>query len=319
MVAKLVDDLPASVFVVQHVASHSVDFLADLLQRDTSLVCTTAEDRRSFSNGTIYVAPADRHLLIDGERMYLSRGPRENRTRPAVDPLFRSAALAHGTRVIGGILSGSLDDGAAGLTVVKQCGGWAVVQDPAEAGSAEMPESAIASVDVDFVGTASEIGTYISDRVHNHSVALSTFPGEGLDDDLRQNLEREVEILRDGSGNIPTATELGELVPLSCPDCGGPLWQMESGVRRFRCHTGHAFTARHLAAGLHDAEEESLWAALRAMEERCRLLNRLARSEKRQDGQAAAGFTAKAEEAKKHIGHLRALLESRAPVTVTAE
>ena len=302
VVRGLPSNLPASIFVVQHVAAHSGNYLAEMLARETPLEAKTAEDREPIRRGVIYVAAADRHLLIDHEQVFLSQGPRENRTRPAIDPLFRSAALSHGPAVIGVILSGSLDDGTAGLQAVKRAGGVAVVQDPASALTPDMPRSASDNVEVDHRLPATEIGPVLGQLA-----AEEPSPAGGVGD--LSDLRAEHGVIRRETGSIDTATRLGELVPASCPDCGGPLWEMAGDFPRFRCHTGHAFTARHLIAGLGEAEEQSLWVALRVMEERARMLRRLARQDSERGHSLSADvFGEKADEADQHVRRLRGLL-----------
>ena len=309
VVSGLPSDLPAAVFVVQHTAAHSENYLATMLGRNTPLAVKTAADGESIRPGVCYIAPADNHLLVDRDQVFLSRGPRENRVRPAVDPLFRSAALSHGRRVIGVILSGSLDDGTAGLTAVKDAGGIAVVQDPATALTPDMPRSAISYVAIDHIVPAAGIGPLI-DRLTREEIGSegSTSADIGSDNGAR----REVEIMQNGTGDIDRAIKLGKMIPASCPDCGGPLWEMDGPFSRFRCHTGHAFTARHLVAGLQDAEEQSLWVALRVMEERARMLRRLADQDKQRGNRyAGEAFADKAVEAEEHVQLLRKLLTSR--------
>ncbi len=306
VVERLPSGLPASVFVVQHLGTASANYLSQILAQKTSLETFTATEGKTIQRGAIYVAPADHHLIIDSEQMYLSRGPRENRMRPAIDPLFRSASLAHGPKVIGVILTGSLDDGTAGLLAVKKSGGLAVVQDPTTAITADMPQSALDYVEVDHCLPPPEIGDLLG-RLAGTSVDSN---GERFQTNAERSLlRREVDIMHRQTGTIGTANALGELVPASCPDCGGPLWEIEDDVPRFRCHTGHAFTARHLIAGLDAAEEQSLWVALRVMEERVRLLHRLAEKDTRTGHKYAANaFAEKAKEAQEHVRRLRKLL-----------
>lgn len=311
VISGLPEDLAAAVFVVQHIAAHSKDHLATMLARDSQLPASTAESGEAITASTIRVAPADRHLLLDKERITLSRGPRENRSRPAIDPLFRSAAVAFGPRVIGVVLSGSLDDGTAGLQAIKACGGIAVVQDPEDALTADMPQSAIDLVAVDHVAPADSIGALLTRLV---AEPVPDEPDPPLAEETRRGLEREVAILRDESGDIDTAIELGDLSSFSCPDCGGPLWEMHGDDLRFRCHTGHAYTAHYLANGLKQAEEESLWVALRVMEERVRVLRRLAGRREGGGSSHASNrmFTDRAIEAEEHVNRLRGLLSSEA-------
>jgi len=314
VLAGLPANLPAAVFVVQHIAPHSQNYLAKILSDYSEIPPKTAEPGDPVEDGRLTVARTDRHLLVDEDGVTLSRGPRENRSRPAIDPLFRSAALAFGHRTIGVVLSGSLDDGTAGLQAIKHCGGLAVVQEPDDAIVADMPQSAIDNVDVDHIAPATELAALLVRLVNE---AVPNPPKASLDPEVRRHLEQEVAILRDESGDIDTAVKLGELASFSCPDCGGPLWEMQGEKLRFRCHTGHAFTAKYLADGLKQAEEESLWVALRVMEERVRMLRRLAKNDAAHIGKSAARhmFADRALEAEEHVKRLRGLLSSSAAST----
>lgn len=302
LVARLPSDLPAAVFVVQHLAANSINFLPTMLGQKSSLTVRLAQEGDAIRTGTIYVAPADRHLLINGENVRLSAGPRENRVRPAIDPLFRSAALSHGSSVIGLILSGWLDDGTAGLLAIKQCGGVAIVQDPDTALTPEMPQSAKDYVEVDYSLPVEQIGPLIG-RIAGEEVPPGPSPSD--------TLKREAAVVRRGAGDIAEFQEDGELVEVSCPDCGGPLRELNGELPRFRCHTGHAFTARHLTTGLKEGEEQALWVALRTMEERARMLRRLGK-EQTQSGRRFAGtdFGKRADEVEVHVEQLRRLLQS---------
>ena len=303
-------NLPAAVLLVRHVPPYSAGHLLNALGRGSPLPVTLGTDAAPVEPGRVYVAPVDRHLLVDAAHMYLSRGLRENRARPAIDPLFRSAALSYGAHAVGVVLSGRLDDGSAGLLALKQSGAITVVQDPADARCAEMPCSAMHHADADYCLPAAEIGPLLSQLVRAHPPETTVTPPRRLMVQWR----KEIDALRRHGSDISTVETLGELAPASCPECGGPLWQLSGGVHRFRCHTGHAFTAQHLAAGLGEAAEEALWAALRALEERARMLRRIA------DHDAANGigfsmqtYHERAAEAERHVASLRLLLLSGLP------
>lgn len=299
-------DLPATVLIVRHIPPYADDRLPAAFSRGCPLPVALAGDGAPLEPGLVLVAPADRHLLVDADRVRLSRGPRENRTRPAIDPLFRSAALSHGPRAIGVVLSGRLDDGTAGLLALKQSGGIAVVQDPDDARCPDMPESALRHVAVDHCLPATEIGPLLTQLVRADGPPEEVVVPE----ELTSLWRREIDVLRRSTGDIATAQMLGEVVPASCPECGGPLWQLEDGIPRYRCHTGHAFTGRHLSEGLGEAAEQALWAALRALEERARMLRRLAERDPsiKTPGLVHQAFRERAEEADRHVAALRALL-----------
>ena len=303
LVAGLPADLPASVFIVQHTAPQSRGELAEVLGYRGVLPVEMAADRREIERSHVYVAPPDYHLMIDRSYMYITHGPRENLTRPAVDPLFRSAAVVHGPHVIGVILSGTLDDGAAGLSAIKRCGGLAIVQDPEDALYPDMPRSAMEVVDVDASMALGDLPALLARLAHEPPGAPTAAPVELL---------AEVEMSRSESGNIGHLNGIGELVPLTCAECGGPLWQIKDDkMTRFRCRTGHSFTAKALAAEISDAVERSLWVAVQMMDERTRTLERLATTEQEKDRRrSSASFSDRAAETREHAERLRKLLLS---------
>lgn len=269
LVSALPADLPAAVFVVVHVPAEATSVLPRILSRAGSLPAHHAEDGEPVERGRIYVARPNRHLLIDGERVRLSLGPKENRHRPAVDPLFRTAARAFGPRVIGVVLTGSLDDGTAGLLAIKARGGVAVVQDPDDALYASMPRSARDNVAVDHLLPVAAIGATLA-RL------------------CRETVEDEVPVI-ENSESLPGGPELsgkelaagevppGQLSLFTCPECHGVLWESVDGsLVRYRCHTGHAYSAASLLAEQDEKLEEALWAAYRALEENAVLARRVA-------------------------------------------
>jgi two-component system chemotaxis response regulator CheB len=260
-----------------------------------------ASDRQEIERSHIYVAPPDHHLMIDRSYMYTTHGPRENNTRPAVDPLFRSAAVVHGPHVIGVILSGILDDGASGLLAVKRCGGVAVVQDPEDAMYPEMPRSAMEIVDVDAAMALGDLPAVLT-RLAQEPPGPPTAPP--------YDLLAEVEMSRVESGNIGQLNEIGELVPVTCAECGGPLWQIKDDkIARFRCRVGHAYTAKALAREITDAVERSLWVAVQMMDERTRTLEHLATAEQEKGRKrGSATFRDRAAETREHAERLRQLL-----------
>lgn len=301
LVGGLPADLPAAIFIVQHTSPDPPSSLATVLGRRGPMPSETASDCREIAQGRIFVAPSDHHLMIDRSHMYLTQGPRENRSRPAVDPLFRSAAVVHGPHVIGVILSGMLDDGTSGLLAIKRCGGIAVVQDPADAVFDGMPQNALDTVEVDHCVPAREMGKLL--------VRLAAQePGSAVAPPL--DLLTEVEVSRTALGGTERLQEIGDLVPFTCADCGGPLWKMrEKGIARFRCREGHSYTAKALIAAQSEDLERSLWAAVQSLDERTRMLERLVKYDEAKGRKRSVNtFLARAKEAREHADRLRNLL-----------
>ena len=303
LVRLLPGDLGASVFVVWHMSPDMRGVLPQVLNRYGNLQSAHAIDGEQIHPNRIYVAPPDRHLLIDHGLIRLTRGPKENRFRPAVDPLFRSAAFNYGPRVIGVVLSGALDDGTAGLWTIKYYGGLAVVQDPAEAEFPSMPENAIKEVNIDHRVRIAEMAPLLVQLCSEHvSEKYESSPEE----DHKTNTELSIALQK-----LETHREvlqLGELTPYTCPECHGVLAAIKDGHRvRFRCHTGHAFSADSLISALTENIEDSLWTAIRGIQESIVLLNSLGDyySSLNQPKTAAVYFQ-KAKEAGKRVAILKA-------------
>jgi two-component system, chemotaxis family, protein-glutamate methylesterase/glutaminase len=275
LVKGLPKDLPASVFIVWHMSPDVRGILPQVLNRFEMLPAAHAFDGEEIADGRIYVAPPDRHLVLEGGRMRVTRGPKENRFRPAVDPLFRSAAQSYGPNVIGIILSGALDDGSSGLWTVKQKGGIAVVQDPVDAEVPSMPENAIRGVAVDHILPIADIPHLLVKLVHDKErrAAMSEGSGNGLAD---KQLQIEVGIAAQDNALEAGIMEFGEFSPFACPDCHGVLSLLKEGnIVRYRCHTGHGYTADSLLASLTENIEKSLWDAIRGVDESIMLLNHM--------------------------------------------
>lgn len=259
----------ASIFVVMHVAPQATSVLPGILNRAGALPASHPRDGEGFRAGHIYVAPPDHHLLIEPGRIRTIRGPKENRHRPAVDPLFRSAARYYGRRAIGVVLTGALDDGTAGLLSIKRRGGIAVVQDPDEALSGDMPRSAIENVAVDYVVPLDQIPNLLIELA-GQEVAQN---GTGKS----SRLTKETQVAELDMNAVEDENRPGVPSQFACPDCGGVLWELnEEQILRFRCRVGHAYTVDSLSAEQNEQVESALWAAMRALEEGASLARRLA-------------------------------------------
>jgi two-component system, chemotaxis family, protein-glutamate methylesterase/glutaminase len=311
LVAGLPADLPAAVCVAMHLRPYGESQLAGILARAGALPAVAAEHGARLRPGTIHVAVPDLHLLVErdgnGGVIRLTHGPRENRNRPAVDPLFRSAALAYGPRVIGVVLSGALDDGTAGLWTVRDRGGLAVVQDPTDAAVQSMPRSALTEVGVDHVATARELGPLLG-RLAREPVA-----GDRRDahpDEPDSELAREMAIAAMSEVAHQRQERYGSPSRFPCPDCGGVLWRIGAhGPLRFRCETGHAHSAASLEEAQVEDVERTLWSALRALEDRIALAReRNEHARARGLGAQVERLVAEEEAAEQHAAAVRMLL-----------
>lgn len=277
LIQQLPPDFPASIHIVQHLSNEAASNLSLVLAKVSQLPITFAQDKQAIQLGHIYLAPPDFHLMLEEGRMRVIRGPRENRMRPAIDPLFRSAAVAYRSYATGVILTGMLDDGTAGLQAIKACGGMAIVQDPNDAAYSSMPQSAIANVEVDRIVALKDIVSVLKDRVRETPSLVQEIPADLL---------LEVPIAHKAITDPQVMSRIGEPVAYSCPSCGGPLWQIgksdndtkdkiSESLLRYRCHIGHAFTSNTLIEEQNEATEKALWIALRTLEERGRLLKNM--------------------------------------------
>ncbi|WP_151086694.1 chemotaxis protein CheB [Hymenobacter baengnokdamensis] len=300
LVAQLPATLPAAVLVVQHLAPDSnAEVLVNRLAQHTALHCQLATNNAPLEAGNLYLAPPDRHLLVKDTQLLVTKGPRENGYRPAADALFRSAAVAFDSYTIGVVLTGMLHDGTAGLDFIKRCGGTAVVQDPADAEFSSMPESALRNVAVDYVVPLDAMGALLTTLVTSSGSSSSGNMAPAIPPDLKL----EAAIAERVVGTTEQVAQLGYQVPLTCPGCGGSLWELRQGsVLRYRCHTGHAFTADALAESSQHTLEETLWVALRMMEERKNLLASMA---SHSDSNLSVHQAERVEEMKRHINRLR--------------
>jgi two-component system chemotaxis response regulator CheB len=278
LLADLPGDLTASFFVVLHVGAAS--HLSKILDRMTVLPVLQARSGDEIEAGRIYVAIPGVHLLLHDHHLLLRRGPRENLVRPAIDPLFRSAACTFGARVIGVVLSGGLNDGTAGLRAIKRCGGIAVVQQPSDAAFPDMPLSALQHAVIDHVAPARALGGLLT--------RLSRQPA-GETPPIPLEIRLETAIAAQELSGMETENQLGKLSRFTCPECHGMLWEIdESSLLRYRCHVGHAFTAAAMLHAQTTSAEEMLWSLMRVHQERAALARRMAQEERERFREAAA-------------------------------
>lgn len=258
--------------LVLHVPTHATSVLPRILNRAKTLLASHPQNNEEIVTGRIYVAPPDYHLLVKPGYVTLVRGPRENNHRPAIDPLFRSAARAYGGQVIGVLLTGVLDDGTAGLQAVKMRGGTAIVQSPEDAVYPGMPRSAIENVnDVDYILPLSEIPQVLIELVNTPVEAKEENP-------VSHQMEIETDLADMDMESLNNNDRAGKPSTFGCPDCGGTLWELEQeNLLRFRCRIGHAYSLESLLAKQSDALEDALWFALRALEEKASLSKRMAK------------------------------------------
>ena len=269
--ADLPAKFPAAVLIVLHVGAHP-SILPQLLALAGPNSAAHVTDGEPLRTGHLAVAPPDHHLLLNAGRLQLMRGPKENLARPAIDPLFRSAAIAYGPRVIGVVLTGDLDDGTAGLQAIKSCGGLAVVQDPETAFSRSMPDHALRYVEVDQCVPLESLASTLLSLVQQPcppSVEISP-------------MLRHEHAPQTGTVNsLEDLQAIGTPSSLACPECGGGLWEIKQhNPPRYRCHTGHAYSVHSLEYAMKETAEASLWSAVRALQERAALQRRIGASGK---------------------------------------
>lgn len=301
-----------TVFVVVHISPTAHSVLPLLLDRIGWLPAFHPGDEEPIRPGHIHVASPDHHLLVHRDRVLIRRGPRENRTRPAVDPLFRSAGVAFGSRVIGIVLSGALDDGASGLRAIRCCGGIGVAQDPAEAEWPGMPQSAIERGEVDHVLTLDAMPALLA-RLSAEPAQPS--PPTPLDIATEARIaEREFTTVSDDTQAVAKPTTL------SCPECGGGLSEIHDGAAlRFRCQVGHAYSPDSMEEAQAEAMEKALWVALRTHEDRVELFRRLGNhATERGRNHLATDWNQQMQEARKNAELLRTVL-SKPDVKRTGE
>lgn len=299
IVQGLTPRLAAPVLLTLHIGSHR-SIVPEVLQGRGKVRAEWAQTGVEPVPGRIYVAPPDQHLLLEDDRLRLFRGPKEHHARPAIDPMFRSAALAGGARIVGVILSGMLDDGAAGLRAIEACGGTTVVQDPGDAEQPSMPRNALTNTEVDHVvrlDAMADLLTALAEPLH-----------EPVPVNAPQWLRIEHAISL-GTAGMSELASIGAASRLTCPDCGGSLFELgKEGPPRFRCHTGHAFSLHSLAQTQNERTEDALWVGIRELQEKSDILRRLAAEQASVEAGSENALVAEADRVDSVAQRMRALL-----------
>ncbi len=300
-------EMDAAFLVVLHLSRKGVgDVLFQRLRQHAKLPCRVAVNGEHIKRGIIYLAPPDNHMLIDTGRIVVARGAHENRWRPSINNLFRSAAANYTSRVIGIILTGMLDDGTAGMSHIKRAGGTTIIQNPDEADYPDMPLSVLENVEVDYVESLSKMGVLLSEIIE------TTEPKE---------VEVPFDIAQETKIDLRVSTRLDDLTmfeksEINCPDCGGGLHiTQKDHPTHYRCHVGHSFTERELLIRLAETMESTFWMALRMMEERRTLLLKMGRRDKERGYESSANqHQDRAKEMEMHIENLKQILFKTAEV-----
>ncbi|MBC3361546.1 chemotaxis protein CheB [Pseudomonas sp. SWRI154] len=311
LLAHLPNDLRAAIIITMHIGDRQ-SLLPRLLTEASSMDIDFAMSEEQIKSGRIYVAPPDRHLLIKRGTLQLSRSAKENHSRPAIDPMFRSAAISYGNRTIGVVLTGELDDGVVGLQAIKAYGGMAFVQDPQTAEAPSMPMNALRHVEIDGCLPLDELGKTLGQTIQQWGTeAASPWQPRRVEPFATEN-----ELTEDlSSGGAYALEAVGEKAGMSCPECGGALWELGSTPLRFRCHTGHSYTHTVLSKAQNETVEEALWVAIRALHEKQLLVGRLIQNSKDSGRNAAVQeYELTNEELESHKTTLRALLAKLRPI-----
>jgi two-component system, chemotaxis family, protein-glutamate methylesterase/glutaminase len=304
LLAQMPSARDAAVCVVLHLSSKSnAETIVHSFQKHTSIVCSVAEDGSAIEKGHLYLAPANLHMMIKNNSITVNMGARDNKYRPSIDVLFRSAAVHYGARVIGIILTGMLDDGTSGMNAIKRCGGITIVQEPLDAEFVQMPQSVINQVKVDYRVKLQDVGSVIADILAKPLPKSIPVPRE---------LAVEAEITENMMTSINELREIGNQSEFTCPDCGGGLWIIKNeGGHRYRCHTGHVYTENILYDEQGANLEESVWVSLRMLEERRNMLGLMAtHAEQSGNLMLATENRKRSADMEKHIKALKVILSN---------
>jgi two-component system, chemotaxis family, protein-glutamate methylesterase/glutaminase len=301
--AQLNQTINAAVFIVLHLTKlSSRDVLTYRIQKNTAFTCKMAEHNDTIKQGYVYIAVPDKHLVIKKNKIILGEGPPENRWRPSIDVLFRSAAAAYDGKVVGIILTGLMQDGTSGMLAIKRCGGTCIVQDPKEAEYPDMPLSVLNAMEVDYSVPLIQMGAILEEKSRN-----GIYESHGIPEDIRS----EAEIAERVALGIETVKAIGgDTSTFTCPDCGGVLFEMMSDdITRYRCHTGHVYNQLELSKKQNEALENTLWIALRMLEERKSLLEKMSGEEKSKGWNiSSVNKKERAAELNEHIERLKKFL-----------
>lgn len=291
-------DFPASVLVTIHLPRNSRSVLDQILTGAGNMTATFACDGDLLRKGHVFIAPPDRHLIVESDQIRLGLGPRENNARPSIDAMLRSAAICCASRTVGVVLTGTLGDGASGLWALNACGGVTVVQDPADATFAEMPLNAMRQSQPDHVVRLKEMPKLLTSLVHQPAGEMRPVP---------ERLKFEVEVAKVGHSEVNDMDRIGRRSVLACPDCHGVMWEIDEGdLVRFRCHVGHTYTAELMSIALDESLRRALASAARALDERAALARKLqAQAEEKGTSLVAENWKQRAQEFEHELGILR--------------
>jgi two-component system chemotaxis response regulator CheB len=302
MVEKIPANIPAAIFVVMHLGKQSMpEIIAQQVQKVTKFTCSIPTNGEEIKAGHLYVAPKDSHMLITKDVIHITKGPHENRWRPSIDVLFRSAAAAYDSKVIGIVLSGMMDDGTSGMSAIKRSGGVCIVQEPLEAEFPDMPRNVLNKVDVDYQVSVNDISYILDDLFAKPEGTMHAIP---------EDIKIEAQIAQGMISSVNELKKIGEQSDFTCPECGGSLFTMHNdNTHRYRCFTGHTYNEKLLVETQAEALEESIWVCIRMLEERKGLLRKVAEHEGEigQNGNALQSLKI-SEDIVQHIERLKALL-----------
>lgn len=305
-------DLPASVLVTIHLSRHHRSALDDLLSGAGPLPAHFAKDGEHLHKQQIILAPPDRHLLVEDNRVWLGTGPRENNSRPSIDAMLRSTAVCCGGRAVGAVLTGTLGDGASGLWALRRSGGLTVVQDPRDAAFSEMPQTALDKAHPDHVVSLDDMPRLLASLVHQPA---------GETPDAPESLRYETEVARKGVVAMDEMDKIARRSVLACPDCHGVMWEIDEGeLVRFRCHVGHTYTAELMSLALDENLRRALGSAERALEERVALARKLQRrAEESGHRLMARDWASKVEEYEREMNAVRSGIRRMEIITADEE